>query len=271
MDHRWDDSTWRDHAARAEHERYGARRIQRDPEVEQRDRDRLRKEEMQRLQLVNRSPWDIGVSFYDQRDLYTRNNHVDEDGYGRGPTRHPQEGSYAYPRRHPDRDDERLRSAGDASVYEREAWPWLNYHDVEEDPFFGKLLAEQRAHEHGIWQRIKRQAIDMKERVMGGHPMRHRQTGPKNGYRSDDRIKEDVNDALTFRGDLDATDIEVSVKDGEVTLEGTVRDRHSKRIAEEVVEGIRGVHDVHNRLTIRHDEPNDPNVAFVLPLALLPV
>ena len=74
-----------------------------------------------------------------------------------------------------------------------------------------------------------------------------------------------------YRGDLDATDIEITVKGGEVTLEGTVSDRRSKRVAEEIVEGVRGVRDVHNRLTIRHDDPTDADVAFVLPLAMMGV
>ena len=50
------------------------------------------------------------------------------------------------------------------------------------------------------------------------------------------------------------------------TLKGTVRDRHSKRLAEHVVEQVRGVVDVHNRLQVRrHDDTNDADVAFVMP------
>ena len=38
---------------------------------------------------------------------------------------------------------------------------------------------------------------------------------------------------------------------------------------EQISEGVLGVLDVHNRLTIRKDDPTDANVAFVLPLGLL--
>jgi HSP20 family molecular chaperone IbpA len=74
--------------------------------------------------------------------------------------------------------------------------------------------------------------------------------GPKNWRRSDERIREDVNERLTEHPDVDATDIEVEVKNGEVTLTGRVDDRASKRIAEYISESVSGVKDVHNQLRI---------------------
>lgn len=73
--------------------------------------------------------------------------------------------------------------------------------------------------------------------------------GPKGYRRSDDSIRDDVNEALTRDAELDAWDILVTVDDGEVTLEGTVADRRSKRRAEDLAEQ-RGVRDVHNRLRV---------------------
>ena len=70
--------------------------------------------------------------------------------------------------------------------------------------------------------------------------------GPKGYRRSDDRIKEDVSEMLSRDGDLDASEIEVIVGSGEVILEGTVPDRESKRLAEDVP----GVKQVQNRLRI---------------------
>ena len=74
--------------------------------------------------------------------------------------------------------------------------------------------------------------------------------GPKGYKRSDDRIKEDVSEALSRDGDLDASEIEVIVVSGEVTLEGTVPDRESKRLAEDLAEDLPGVKQVQNRLRI---------------------
>lgn len=76
-------------------------------------------------------------------------------------------------------------------------------------------------------------------------------TGPRGYRRSDVRINEDVCDALTDDRELDASDIEVRVESGEVTLAGTVTDRYSKRRAEDVAATVRGVWDVQNRLGIR--------------------
>jgi osmotically-inducible protein OsmY len=49
---------------------------------------------------------------------------------------------------------------------------------------------------------------------------------------------------------IDASDIEVGVENGEVTLTGTVSDRQSKRMAEDIAENVYGVSDVQNRIRI---------------------
>jgi hypothetical protein len=52
--------------------------------------------------------------------------------------------------------------------------------------------------------------------------------------------------------DIDASDIEVRVADGVVTLTGTAEDRHEKRLAEYIAEDALGVDDVDNQLKVRH-------------------
>jgi osmotically-inducible protein OsmY len=79
--------------------------------------------------------------------------------------------------------------------------------------------------------------------------------GPKGYIRSDDRIREDVSDRLEQHGEIDATEIEIRVSNGEVTLEGTVEDRRTKRMAEDVVENCPGVKQVHNRLRVQGNAP----------------
>jgi osmotically-inducible protein OsmY len=78
----------------------------------------------------------------------------------------------------------------------------------------------------------------------------HRGKGPKNYSRSDDRIKEDVNDRLSDDPFVDATDIEVTVSSAEVTLTGTVDHRSTKRRAEDLAEAVSGVKNVENRLRV---------------------
>jgi hypothetical protein len=74
--------------------------------------------------------------------------------------------------------------------------------------------------------------------------------GPKNWTRSDERIREDVCECLTYHPHIDASEIDVVVKDGEVTLTGTVTERRTKRLAEDIVEDVRGVRDVHNQIRV---------------------
>lgn len=77
--------------------------------------------------------------------------------------------------------------------------------------------------------------------------------GPRNYQRSDDRICDDVCEMLTRAGDLDAREIEVTVENGEVTLQGTVHSRRDKRLAEDIAEAALGVRDIHNRLRIERE------------------
>jgi osmotically-inducible protein OsmY len=77
--------------------------------------------------------------------------------------------------------------------------------------------------------------------------------GPKGYQRSDERIREDVSDRLS-EGYLDASDIEVTVSGGEVTLGGTVRTKEWKRLSEDIAESIAGVKQVHNHLHVRAPE-----------------
>ena len=75
--------------------------------------------------------------------------------------------------------------------------------------------------------------------------------GPKGWHRSDDRIREDINERLSDHPDIDASEIEVKVNNGEVTLTGTVDERHVKRMAEDVAQGVSGVQEVHNQLRVQ--------------------
>jgi hypothetical protein len=74
--------------------------------------------------------------------------------------------------------------------------------------------------------------------------------GPKGYQRSDDRIREDVSEELWRHAEIDASEIEIAVENGEVTLTGKVEDRQQKRLAEDIAERCSGVRDVHNQLKV---------------------
>jgi hypothetical protein len=78
----------------------------------------------------------------------------------------------------------------------------------------------------------------------------HRGRGPKGYTRSDDRIREEVCDCLSDDPHIDASEIEVSVNNGEVTLSGSVNERNAKRHAEDIIEHLPGVRHVQNNLRV---------------------
>ncbi|MDX2090794.1 MAG: BON domain-containing protein [Kofleriaceae bacterium] len=86
--------------------------------------------------------------------------------------------------------------------------------------------------------------------IGAARPGPHRGKGPRGYQRPDDRIRDLVCEALAEDDQVDATQIEVTVSDGIVTLSGSVPDRPTKRMAEDVVDRIWGVRDVHNQLEI---------------------
>ncbi|RIA00639.1 BON domain-containing protein [Cereibacter sphaeroides] len=79
----------------------------------------------------------------------------------------------------------------------------------------------------------------------------HRGKGPRGYQRSDTRIHDDVNDRLSDDPRLDASDIDVSVASGEVTLSGHVSTKMDKRRAEDCADAVSGVRHVQNNLRVR--------------------
>lgn len=98
--------------------------------------------------------------------------------------------------------------------------------------------------------------------TMGPHGQRgqHRGKGPQGWQRSDERIREMICEALTDDEHIDASHIDIVVTNGEVTLTGTVSDRAMKRMAEDIVERLSGVHDVTNQLKVGRQDRGNPSI-----------
>jgi len=103
----------------------------------------------------------------------------------------------------------------------------------------------------GRWSREERQ------QRFGTYGGQHRGRGPKGYSRSDERIREDINDRLTDDEWIDATEIDVMVRSGEVTLNGTVDSRDDKRRAEDIAYDAIGVRDVQNNLRVQSKGAGD--------------
>lgn len=76
--------------------------------------------------------------------------------------------------------------------------------------------------------------------------------GPRGYQRPDERITEEINELLFRHPDIDASEIDVAVRSGEVTLSGHVEDRATKRVVEDLIEDLPGVREVQNQLRVGH-------------------
>lgn len=74
--------------------------------------------------------------------------------------------------------------------------------------------------------------------------------GPRGYRRSDERVREDACELLTEDARIDASNIDVTVQNADVTLSGAVNSRAEKRRAEDLIAELPGVNDVHNRLRV---------------------
>ena len=89
----------------------------------------------------------------------------------------------------------------------------------------------------------------------------YRGRGPRGYRRSDERIREEVCDSLADDDRLDASNIEVTVKDGEVQLSGAVNSREDKRWAEMLAERISGVKEVQNSVRVQEQQRSQTGAA----------
>jgi hypothetical protein len=117
-------------------------------------------------------------------------------------------------------------------------------------------MADYRRHFEDGPRRLERDPAD---RSTGDAPgwfevqPSHKGRGPRDYQRSDDRIREEICDRMTDDEVLDASDVTVDVKQGEVLLGGSVTSREQKRRAEDVAERVSGVRDVTNQLRITRE------------------
>ena len=156
---------------------------------------------------------------YDRRD-HNSGNSANRDRYGSNHRSHYDwNNGEHYNRNYNNNDDDNDRTWWDKTTDEVSSW-------------FGDDDAERR-------------------RKMDKREGPHKGKGPKGYTRSDETIKNEVNEALYHETYVDASDIDVSVEDGEVTLSGTVDSRMAKRRAEDCIERITGVSDVSNHLKVK--------------------
>jgi hypothetical protein len=126
-----------------------------------------------------------------------------------------------------------------------QARPTRNYYEDERRGRAGD--PNPRASQYGY--RLGRQ--EGPRRDEGSRLFTRRGRPPRDYRRADDRIRDEIIECIVRDTDIDASDVEVQVAAGEVTLVGTVEDRAAKRGLEDVVERVFGVVDIHNNVKVR--------------------
>lgn len=168
----------------------------------------------------HRGSWADDMSYDD--DAYRNKRSREDGGYGGMNYNSGNYGAY-------NQNYNRYRSEYDDQDEDR---TWWDKSRDEVSSWFGDDDAERRREQ---------------DRMRSGH----RGKGPKGYKRSDERIKEDISDRLGDDPYIDATEIEIVVANGEVTLMGSVNDRMDKRRAEDLAEKVSGVQNVENRIRVK--------------------
>jgi hypothetical protein len=179
------------------------------------------------------------------------------DGYGE-----PDDWDRGYKSRGAGRQDQGARGIsgndGDRGYagYESDRRSQSNFRDAPEQDWGGGYGQAYRG--GGYYGEPSRNFLSRGGREQWGQ---HSGRGPKNYTRSDERVRDDVNDRLTEDPDLDASEIEVKVNNCEVTLSGTVDSRQAKRRAEDCADYVPGVRHVQNNLRVqsREEETTRPS------------
>lgn len=85
--------------------------------------------------------------------------------------------------------------------------------------------------------------------------------GPKNFVRSDERIREAVCERLSEEDSVDISEVSVDVKEGCVTLEGSVPERRMRHTIEDIADSCWGVKDVENRVRVQSQSSQSGSTA----------
>jgi hypothetical protein len=113
------------------------------------------------------------------------------------------------------------------------------------DPTYEDENGVRHPYEHGGRNRWSDDVRSMASRE------NHAGKGPRGYRRSEERVKDEACEILARDFFLDASEIEVELKDQVLTLKGEVGSREDKRRAEDLVAEIPGVADVQNQLRVK--------------------
>jgi osmotically-inducible protein OsmY len=150
---------------------------------------------------------------------------------------------------------------GSGQRHDERAWPSRSEPDYSPETSYGRSGSSRQG--WGFWGRDD--AGDSRgsfDRTFGGSAgsagsseQRRYRPGPKGYTRSDERLLEDIAEQLMTSYDIDSSEVTITVKDGKVTLDGTVPERWMKHSIEDVADRCAGVRDVDNRVRVSQAAP----------------
>lgn len=130
------------------------------------------------------------------------------------------------------------------------------YHKPPEKPSLGEDWAHREGEELG-YQRMygeygsnARGWVDRPHEKTWPHREHHAGIPPKKYQRSDESIMDHIADVLTYSPDVDATEVTIAVKDGNVILSGTVPERGMIYLVDELLDEVHGIKDFDNHLKV---------------------
>ena len=113
---------------------------------------------------------------------------------------------------------------------------------------------QEDARRHGHLESPARQEEnyerDQRQKRHGAGQGQHYGRGPQGWVRSDERILEEINERLSEDTFIDAREMRVEIKNGEVSLKGTVESQEVKQKVAEIAESVLGVSQVRNELQV---------------------
>jgi hypothetical protein len=128
-------------------------------------------------------------------------------------------------------------------------------------PFDQDEVLTERHYNFGPLERsYGRQKISMRDPQLHKNAIdgNHKGKGPKGYRRTDDLIKEDICEALYRNTGVDASEIEIFVKDGVVKITGFVTSPEQKMMAESAIENLTGIDEIFNDLSVRSESEKNP-------------
>jgi osmotically-inducible protein OsmY len=115
----------------------------------------------------------------------------------------------------------------------------------------------ERPHGWGGYEANYDVAREAPRRIDAPAQATYRGRGPKNYRRTDERTREIVCERLMEDSRIDASEIEVHVQQGQITLAGTVPNRWTKYAAEDLIEACTGAQ-ITNELRVVKRERDSP-------------